>query len=181
MGAGASAGAKDKGRTDSTGSAQAGRQVKKAKTKNDGDVSGATHFHSTYHAHAHALDPDTARRCTACHARTLTHAQIQRSTLPCFPPPNTHHLLLGRERWCLPLQQHKCPLACVHPICLHGVHCYIDQLFHSFADPHPTHAHTHTPSLPTCQFNIICRVVFDEADRNKNGKLDNGEVRVKLH
>lgn len=24
-------------------------------------------------------------------------------------------------------------------------------------------------------FNIICRVVFDEADRNKNGKLDNGE------
>lgn len=26
-------------------------------------------------------------------------------------------------------------------------------------------------------FNIICRVVFDEADRNKNGKLDNGEVR----
>ena len=27
-------------------------------------------------------------------------------------------------------------------------------------------------------FNIICRVVFDEADRNKNGKLDNGEVRV---
>ena len=27
------------------------------------------------------------------------------------------------------------------------------------------------------QFNIICRVVFDEADRNKNGKLDNGEVR----
>ena len=26
-------------------------------------------------------------------------------------------------------------------------------------------------------FNIVCRVVFDEADRNKNGKLDNGEVR----